>query len=1164
MGFQDFWKVFQLNYVLNASTIILGILWVLLFIWGYKLIAGQVKLVKKEIWNWKETLKCSVFGFFFASGVIIILAITETVVLKSQKLPYEHQAPYILIPMFFCLIFISLYPLFELILMARNKQKISVTPFQRFFESPIKKFSAPLSYLVAIGLYILFFIIPVFILTGVLHIELIIVWVSWVLLLPMLIVSYYASIGYVVGVATEYGKMPNMQRSTLLAFDRSKRAEQEFWQEPIDRIVFVVLVFIYFVLILNVYHTFERLWWVYISDRYSRLAINTDWILPISLIFAISAFFTRYWNRKVKISTQSIFFSAYLIAAVGINVLVNFTIARPEIFTDVFLEWDFTRDLYNPLYSSITNWTVPIENVMLNYSLFNIIGETEELVISLMATYYFFLEPNRKFIFDTIRASAKSLVEKFKPITAFNLTGYKSPTNRAYGKEVLIQMYDRIPIKKLDYEDPTVKSPLFDALCDPTNFYTQAAAKEILGVIVWHYPEMIKGPITEALQSSNFLKVRNTCDVIFESGNLSKKKKLEEHSSKNIISLLPKSILFQLLVHKDYVVRISGAKLIKMFYLDSDGHEKPTEKEVNQLQQSLEDPETQVEMICLEILSKYPDLISKDIFTSRLNHSNPQIQSIVASSVGNIGLNNIASASVEDLITLMESSNPDLQANAMLALGKIANLKENQIPIEPFKDGLFNQNKKIRNAAMIALSEFLQENSKLIKSEFLLKQLESISDEMKDNVLKLLGMVWQQDPSKVLPVLISYLYSDNNDLKILAQETLILMGKKNPKKITNKLIVQPETESFIKIGKIAETILKISDGAEKKVLKIALSKCSDPENNTRINASTILKVLAKKNSEIIPLDEIVEYWVQEKNQKIKKNFAKVVTLIGKYDSEGIKPFIPQIIQVFKQSEDSVRVTIAKLLVDLAKSSPALFSQDIYSNFSKDSTSVVREQGMLFLGAIGVNSPENVISFLLKGLNDDEWSVKNAAAEALAHVTAVSPNKKVIKEMQKLLQSKNKWSRKTALDIFIEISKKNSTALNLDVALNLMVKEEKDEALLGSLAKLIGNLALQNFDQAFKGLIQMMENSSDKVRNNAINAMVTLSRGMDVHKLVPKLLFYLSEETNIVLQESVAKSLQRIVKYESKELKNRCISLLRIRASTSQNKILNEVLNSLEK
>ena len=95
------------------------------------------------------------------------------------------------------------------------------------------------------------------------------------------------------------------------------------------------------------------------------------------------------------------------------------------------------------------------------------------------------------------------------------------------------------------------------------------------------------------------------------------------------------------------------------------------------------------------------------------------------------------------------------------------------------------------------------------------------------------------------------------------------------------------------------------------------------------------------------------------------------------------------------------------------------------------------------------------------------------------------------------------------------------------------------------------------------MINLMKNPSKKIRDGMISGMVKLSNVIDNNILIPKLLFYLSDETEMILQQSVSLVFKRIMKYETGEIKQRVISVLSIRAGVSQDPILLSVLSELQ-
>jgi len=114
-----------------------------------------------------------------------------------------------------------------------------------------------------------------------------------------------------------------------------------------------------------------------------------------------------------------------------------------------------------------------------------------------------------------------------------------------------------------------------------------------------------------------------------------------------------------------------------------------------------------------------------------------------------------------------------------------------------------------------------------------------------------------------------------------------------------------------------------------------------------------------------------------------------------------------------------------------------------------------------------------------------------------------------------------------------------------------------------LAKLLGNLKDEPLDIIFPIIVRLMQHKEEKVRNTAISSLVRYSNQVDSAILVPKMLVFLSDESSIHLEQSVAISLSKIVKYEKKDMKDRVISLLTIRAHHTQDKILQQTLAELK-
>ena len=75
----------------------------------------------------------------------------------------------------------------------------------------------------------------------------------------------------------------------------------------------------------------------------------------IVLFFGIYGYFSKFWGRKIRFRTNDLLFSAYLIGAVGVGVLVNFLVFNSIILRPVFSQWILTQ----PINAAWVPYTLP-------------------------------------------------------------------------------------------------------------------------------------------------------------------------------------------------------------------------------------------------------------------------------------------------------------------------------------------------------------------------------------------------------------------------------------------------------------------------------------------------------------------------------------------------------------------------------------------------------------------------------------------------------------------------------------------------------------------------------------------------------------------------------------------------------------------------------------
>ncbi|MHA1611425.1 MAG: HEAT repeat domain-containing protein [Promethearchaeota archaeon] len=1160
MNFGDIWEVFGITTSFNGWTIGIIIMMLIGFFGGYLMMSSQVKLVKKEFWKWSDTLKCSFFAFFFGNGLTIISATIVTFILDNNDLGYQNHAIFLLLPLFFSLVFIGIYPLVEFLFMAYFDHEISATSFQKPFEKIIKALDSPWSYFAAIILYILFFILPPILMVAVFEIEFLIAWISWLLLYPMLIILYYASVGYIIAFGIFTVSIPYLPRSTFLHFDKSNRAVKEFFRDPLLYIVYGSLFYSYFYFIYQSIVTLARFNINYVSIT---PAYDMDWSIPISLFFAISAYFNRYWKRKVKSSSQSILFSSFLIAALCLNIIVNYLIVRPLVFEETLSTWNLTAVFYDLRGINSSNVAVSL------YTQFNLIGVMEELMLFVIISYFFFFQKNHQFIKTTFIGTVTSSEEKFNPIPAFNMLRYKDLDQRKFAYESLIRMYHRIPNKRgYSLTQNRFKTPLFDALSDRSHIFAYQTSQKIFQSLMKDFPDKMLDILHEGLQSKN----PDMITSIIESFN-------EETVS--MIHNIDENIFVKLLVSKHYYHQLYTLRALNWKYSSELSHSsKPktggstrnedSNKSVEFVNHNIEIfldmlkiPDVEIEYETLRLLSNFADEIDSSVFSNRLNHQSPKIQSVIAKIAGKISLESIDSLGVPQLLKMVTNVNTEIRSTVLLTLAKVGNFEKNGIPVSVFYDELFDRNVNIRKAAVQGMKSYLSEKPFALRTESIITDIKNQEGDIKKTLLKLLPTIWKQAPSLVFPILIDQLRSNDSELSKESKIVLLEMAQQDPKNVASQLIIHPETMSILKRGKIAETIIQIARKFPRLIVPLLVKNLTAGNEDSRMNAATVLSNISSEGLIEIPIEKIVKIWRAEPSEKIKSELTTVIQNLGIQNPKEIHPFLDQILSDYKSNKKSIKLNIAKLLVKLAHSDSEIIKIKYSEMLINEDVSSLRESGYEILGIIGDREPKKASKLLLKGLEDKEFGAKNESLKSLAYLTIKTKNPAILNEIVKLLQDKNKWTRKSALDVLSNLYKEGESLIKVKEILKILNIEKEDKDVLISLAKLLGNLKDEPLDIIFPIIVRLMQHKEEKVRNTAISSLVRYSNQVDSAILVPKMLVFLSDESSIHLEQSVAISLSKIVKYEKKDMKDRVISLLTIRAHHTQDKILQQTLAELK-
>jgi HEAT repeat protein len=1143
----EFWdkviELFTIPIVWDIYGVALLIMFILLFLTGYYLINRDIKKIKAEIFSISDYFKCIVYGLIFASAIIIIITMMIYFGINTPESSLINVLPstgdfsiFILWPLGCLMFFLLSWPLVDFLYMAHSKENKGLTQFQEFFANKfIHRVEKPWTYLVAIGLWFGLFILPPSLISGIIKLPFIVVFASWSIALPMVILIYYAAVGYIAGFVVNYYKIPVISRAAFLAYEhRGVDGKSRFWTEfkkkPVPRLVYGMQIMLYAWMVYSFSRTLLRMF-----DPTNPLTSQyLEWGVFVTLMFGIFGYFTRFWRRKIKFRWMDIMFAAWLIASTGVNVLINFLMANGGNMTWTFLHWSVTEPI------TFFNWFPQGDNM-----LFVPAALIEESVLVGLITYYM-LSKRTDYFRKSKYSGVETFAQGFIPVALFNLIRVKESDIRNHAKEEIIKLYGRLPYRKeLDMMDPYYMDPLFDAICD-YNADSQEIGIKILSDLLENYPEMISPRIISALKSYNY-------DKKLVIANLTLKFK------EKILTYLPLNIIYDLIEDRDYQIRRIGIKLLPDLIKTTDDIKKES------LLPLVNDPDSEVQADALKLISNIKIDIDPSIILDKLTNPNKRIQSSAALSIANL----LDAKSLKYTTNLVDTlkqmlNNPDwnVRSSIISALGRIGDFKKNNIPIEPFLDAITDVRSEVRHAAQLPLTTYIMEmNPKEANEVFnvVLEKLNSTEDDVKINIFGIMEEVWSLNPSKIIPLLVENLKTKNKEIQKTIASVLISIGTQKPELILDSMLKVEDEVTYLKHGIISETVSKLCE-KNPNILKSLMIYLTSKNETTRYNAVTSMNSAIELCQENIDINRLVTLLVSDPSMKIKKELIKLVSSLVESRPESIIGEISNILKLLDNLDNTIKLAVTRMIVPISKIAKDKIPLDLVVRLLKDSDSIIQESAIKILGNIGSVNPTKSFEILKNLLNDSNWSIRNSAMESIGILGMNVDNMDIIQKITELIDSKEKWTKLKALESMAEIFKNRpDMVLPLGKIKTLMKDPEVDVRKLVS--KIIGNM--KNFDDAIPLILTMMVDKDPEVRESASNALVEVSNTVEMKKLLPETLKYFSDETDMLIQQCMAVALKRILKYESKDTKKRVISILKMRSEVSQDAIISQALQELK-
>ncbi len=1108
--------------------IILLVVFIIFFLVGFYIIYRQVALVKKGEFRNKDRFQCIFYGIIFSLSIMVVFSVAVIFAVGSPEFwdpattPPDVPPLALLIPFIICLIYISFYPMIDFLFIALSRESDEgLTPFHKFIRKNIINISKNKlgNLLIALTFYLLVFILPP-ILLSLLGLPFIMIWITWVLVYPLMILTFYGSKGYIAGISNAFYHIPDIKRSIFLNFEDSKRGMKQFKSDWVYYIVLGLMLFVFvwawFSLIQTVIFFFTE-----------KLAISTmsSIFVFVTLFFGILGYFTRFWGRKIKYRGIDIYFAAYLMASIGINVLVNFLIVNPEKLLYTFNLWIFTNQIVPS--SLMFAWAAVIEEIVL-----------------IIFTSYFFLARTNEFITNIKYSKITECGQTFDPIPLFNFIKNPNPKIRKHAEQTLILMFERIPLKnEIDLNEWKFKNLLLDGICD-YNPFSRKICNKIFIQLEKDVPEIILPWIIEALESPNYDKCIPITTTLLK-------------ADINLVEKLPKKLILNLLADSDWRLRSLGLKLFSR--LLKRNNDLISYLNIKKL---IDDPHSKIQVEILNILAYSSYKIPIEIIIDKIFHVNNEISAAAIKNIKNLESKKIDRKVISKIIPLIKDPSSSVRASIFDVFAKIGNFKKINIPISPFLDGLTDSNETTRQAAIKVLETYFEEEPELLDIDNIINKIDPNNSKILNSFVSLLGRLWKHNPEKILTTFLIFIKFENEQLRENISDILIENYANNPDLIVQNLIKTPDISKFITKGIVSKTLIKIGKRDPKNIIPILKNYFYDENDDVRLNALNSIDGMIEEFLDYINLKPILLLLQKDKNKQVKKTASSIISKIAQKEPSLIKPHLSEFFQILIEQELSVRIVLSKSLLEIAKESPNIIPVQEILNFLNDQDSFVRETSVKILGFIGYKHPISVVDVLInRSLIDDEWIVREAAVTSLGKIiNHVDEKEKIIEKVISLLSDKQNWVRRSAMNILSNIKEVNSSHITFNTLQENL--KSTDPKVREASAKLIGIYSNQ-IEVIFDKIVLLLEDESKEVRTSTINSFVKIIQEVGLNQILTKLLQNLSGEGSLETQRSIALILGRTTKYENEKIKKRVISLLKIRCEMSQDPIICATLQQLK-
>jgi HEAT repeat protein len=730
----------------------------------------------------------------------------------------------------------------------------------------------------------------------------------------------------------------------------------------------------------------------------------------------------------------------------------------------------------------------------------------------------------------------------FMPIPLFNFVHHSNPQLRRAAKHELIQMYSRLPVRNdIKFTHKRYMYPLFDALSD-SNRYNKEVAQEILDNTIKNHPEKILPHIVQVMKSGN-------CDAKLNLGVI-----LRKHP--DYIIRLPSENIMHLFTHPNYLLKRLGADLLLCL------PKQPSFLSKEAVIRGISDSDYEYQGKCMEIATKYGLLKDLTLLLHKVKGSKSHLQQVaIQSFVGLINRDDfeLTDNDINNIIKELDSPNTSSREAAILSVSRLSDLKKFKIPFEPFISGIKSQIQTVRDASERILREILpnmkkNDVSKMFNTFITLS--ESADEETIHHILPLIASSWKHYPQKVMSILTKFLSSSNKKIQKAVEHALCEIAREDSKGVLNALLPIQEERTFLTKSVLQKALHKI--GSENPdSIKLLENFVTQTNITVKKNALTAMEGLSEEYAHFFDKPLLIEQIKTESFAEIRLKLLSVLSNVIQNSTTIEEHIVNDIFPLLECEDRDLRKRACKLFEEIAKIDSSLISMDVIQKLSKDENPSIRESSAKIVRYFVSTQTEPSIELLNKLIDDEKWIVQSAVIDTLMR-SDWELESELIEKIIGMIDQPDEWLSRKVLEFIQFVGKKHPEQIPISKIHDL--SSHPNPHIRSMVLKII---ELLSFEVAWELLLKLMQDDDLQVRDQAARSLVSVSKDMTISNLFSHTLKYFSDETDIILQRSIANALQRIVKYESAEIKNRLIGILKIRCQLSQDPVLCQIWHELD-